>query len=351
MWGVVTVAINDGFSQGQDIPLIKDVQVRSYVNLDSVTGRYRYSYTIANPSVNTGGINSFSVDISKPTNGKEFSPEGYIIEKGLRFDGEKITRNFVDETGRLGSSLKKQVIPAGLNSPSNKWAGAITVYGEAHWGAKDNDVLIMPGQGSQEFELVSQGLPGIRLFEVKPFFILSLAGSIGPEDIKKADAIQKQITFHGTTVGPAAPPAQFVPLDFLTYLIDLKHQAEIQGWMGGPEFSLELYKKLDQVRERLAAGEIKPARGGLKLFIEKVEAQFKETQESEMEKVKEPENKVIENKNFITSEGFALLKFNAVYLRDQLSKIKEPEIEKRIENEPKKKTIPVDPNPEAGQKR
>lgn len=126
-------------------------------------------------------------------------------------------------------------------------------------------------------------------------------------------------------MGPVAPPVNFVPLDFLTYLIDLKHQAQTLGWIGGPKLVLELDKKLDQVKEKLAGSDIESAREKIESFIEKVEARYKETKEHEIEKIKEQkkEGKEPEEKKFVTSEGYALLKFNAEYLKDQLGKPKE----------------------------
>ena len=97
----------------------------------------------------------------------------------------------------------------------------------------------------------------------------------------------------------------------------------------------ELDKKLDQIKAKLAAGEIEPAREALGAFIEKVEAQYKASREHEMERVKETDKKAMKNKRFITSEGYALLKFNAAYLREQLGKPKEMD-DKEQEKEHKK---------------
>ena len=116
--------------------------------------------------------------------------------------------------------------------------------------------------------------------------------------------------------------------------MDLRHQAQTLGWIGRPKLVAQLNKKLDQVKEKLQANNIPSARGKLKSFINKVEAQFKETKEHEVEKVKSPaKGKEREDKKFITSEGYGLLKFNAMYLRDQLGPGEKPEKEKDTEED------------------
>lgn len=178
--------------------------------------------------------------------------------------------------------------------------------------------------------MISRGLPGIRTITIYPRmpFELLARDDDPPEEQARKDALIEEVAFKGKTIGPTAPPAKFVALDFLSYLSDLKHQAQTQGWIGGPKFVAELDKKLDQVKEKLQANNIPSARGKLKSFINKVESQFKETNEHEVEKVKAPgKGKKVEEKKFIISEGYGLLKFNAIHLRDQLGSGEKPEEE------------------------
>lgn len=304
-------------SLAQEIPILKDVQVRSEVTFDGVAGRYHYFYRLTNPPGNTGQISIFDIEIVQPPGGKEFSPEGHVIELGENFDGEKVTSSFIEELSPL---LEKPVVPVGADVPKG-WGAGISVYGTLLWGSNEKTYRIMPGHSLKGFEAVSEGLPGIRSFEVKPAFTLVVEGFVTKEDIEKSMAIKEQIKFRGKTIGPTAPPANFVLLDFLNYLIDLKHQAQALGWIGGLKLVEELDKKLDQVKEKLLAGNTESAQGKLKSFIEKVEVHYKETKEHEIEKIKEKK----EDKKFVTSEGYALLKFNAEYLREQIGKLKERE--------------------------
>jgi hypothetical protein len=140
---------------------------------------------------------------------------------------------------------------------------------------------------------------------VQPFIDpRGLPEDIVPKTVEESKAFDKAISIFGKTIGPTAPPANFIPLDFLAYLIDLKHQAQALGWIGGPKLVEELDKKLDQVKEKLLEGHIESAQGKLKSFIKKVQAHFKETKKREIEKIK-GNKRELEDKNSSPPRGTA----------------------------------------------
>ncbi|MBI3610491.1 MAG: hypothetical protein HY204_07305 [Nitrospirae bacterium] len=317
---------------GGELPNISNTQLKAQVTLEG--GVYTYSYTMSSGSANTGEIGSFDIDIKQPQGGVELSGEGLVNGPGyLKHTSAQV----------LSEPSTPRMLPIGFFSPPN-WVSGPDVFGQAGWGAGDKGILL-PGQNLGGFQMTSHGLPSIRDFRVEPELVPPSAGDTGepplaptPEESRaKIKEIEDKVAFKGQTIGPTAPPANFVALDFLTYLIDIKHQAQTLGWIGGPQFVLELDKKLDQVKGKLVAGEMEPAHEKLGSFIEKVEEQYKETKEHEMEKVKElGKGKELEEKKFITSEGYALLKFNAIYLRNQLGPGEKSGEEKEKENKSKK---------------
>ena len=127
----------------------------------------------------------------------------------------------------------------------------------------------------------------------------------------------------GRNIGPVALPATFVPLDFLNYIISLKHEAYNLGWIvqgkGDDKGKKEdeekgimksLDKKLEKAKAELAKGDTKEAVEKLKSFIHEVEGLYKED--------KEEKHKKEEGHSHITSEAYGLLKYNAQYLLEQL---------------------------------
>jgi len=127
---------------------------------------------------------------------------------------------------------------------------------------------------------------------------------------------QQSISVNVTTVMPTAV--------LLDTLIALKHQAVSKGWFidrkekdeddeeEDGSIVKQLDKRLDKAQKELVKGDSAKARKELRKFIKKVEELYKESQDHEK---KHEEDKII-----LTSEGYALLKYNAEYLIDRLQK-------------------------------
>jgi hypothetical protein len=136
---------------------------------------------------------------------------------------------------------------------------------------------------------------------------------------------------HGSTVGGTDPPFPFVALAFLDTLISYKHQCVTLGWLtNGPAHEKDenddragegiverLDRRLEKAKDALTKGDSVKARLELDLFVKEVEQLYgkEDKGEKSKEKVKEA----------LTSEGYALLKYNAEYLMDRL-----PERHRRV---------------------
>lgn len=314
VWPIYSIAACPDPNTVTVIPKLVDVKVKTSISLDEKTGIYSYSYSIENRKENIGCIWRIEIDIKKPDGGVDLPKEGLINAK--RFANLDIPNEDAPP-----------MIPVTFPSlpKANKliiWSAGLTGRGQARWNSNRYTYQIMPGDTITGLVLTTYGLPSIRDFKIKPKYIAEdkdLMEMFGLSEITEGEGTEllstfyENISFKGKTLGPTAPPANFVALDFLSYLIDLKHQAFELGWIGGPKLVEDLDKKLDQAKEKLQDNNIESARGKLKSFINKLEAHFKETKEHEIEKAKHDEDK-----KFVTSEGYGLLKFNAKYLMDQL---------------------------------
>lgn len=121
-----------------------------------------------------------------------------------------------------------------------------------------------------------------------------------PQEIE--DALDPLVRFPNDTVrkktvGPGEIPEVFEPLSFLDNLISLKEQAYSLGWIDNKGILNSLNQKLEAVRKNIQNGKIKTAKNILGAFINEVEAQ---------------------KEKHLSSEAYALLKFNAQYLRENL---------------------------------
>ncbi|MBI1824440.1 MAG: hypothetical protein HYR80_10060, partial [Nitrospirae bacterium] len=270
---------------GEQVPILKDVQVKADVTLEDNLV-YSYSYEITNPQLNTGRIWLAGIDIKKPAGSKELNRSGLV-------NGPRYTEN---SSEMILSAIGSTLIPVGSSSPEN-WTSGLTMDGTISWGSFDSPFRIQPGQSLSGFKVTSHGLPGIRSILIKPKFEQTPVDEATSENLERIKQIEGSIVVQQKTIGPTAPPQNFVALDFTNYIISLRGESQAQRWILQPDILPALDSKLNTVKNSLIAGDNAIAYSSITDFINEVESQ----------------------KNIgLTSEGYALLKFNAIYLRDQL---------------------------------
>jgi hypothetical protein len=302
------LTLSSGLSE--ELPALKTIAMGTEVGYSSENGVYTYSYTLSNPPTNTGALWTIDIDISMPADGIELSDEELINGPGyLENSSNAILEKSVPGIATI------PMVPIGIDSPPN-WLGGLSVFGTAGWGCGEL-ALMDPGQSMKGYRITSHGLPGIRAYKAQPYLdvdVLASSGVLtaptGPEDLDKYKEdlanIKNSVSANGKTIGPTAPPAQFVALGFLAYLEDLKHQAFEQGWITNEGVVKSLDVKLDQARKHLQSGNQKAASNVLKAFLNEVSAQGCESFADC------PEGK------HLSPEAWALLYFNGQYLLERL---------------------------------
>lgn len=286
-------------SYGTEPPSLSNIVIKATIDFNGQSGVYTYQYTIKNSEQNTGNLVGLDIDIAYPSGGVGLKKEGLAIPYG------KWSRTFEQSVPQYA---KVTMIPVGMEKP-DKWIAGLSVFGTASWGGGDY-VQLKPGQSLSGFGLTSYGLPGIREFKSDPSIDVDADYYPGWESVKgaadeskaiiaKVDEFMEKVSAHGKTIGPTAPPAVFKPEAFLDYIIDLKHQAASLGWIDNSGIINSLDVKLDNVKKKLGQGDNGVAKNILNAFINDVEAQAGK---------------------HLTSEAYALLKFNALYLISNLAK-------------------------------
>ncbi len=290
-----------------EIPVLNDVYIESIIEYDENENLFKYSYLLSNPATNTGLIWSVDIDISKPQHGRDISADGLIIIKGISRSGRVVQDTFRDEIADIGLRMDKQVIPVGIDIPAG-WMGGIALRGTASWGSREEEYNIKPGGALDGFIIKSRGIPTIREISIKPWWVYVAEGYVSEEDEEKARRIEEEITYHGKTVGPTAPPEELVPVDFLQQIIGLKHEAAALGWITNKGIERSLDAKLEAALKKLEQGNNVAARDIIGAFINEVEAQGCESYDGC------PEGR------HLAPEAYALLKYNAQYLIDNLER-------------------------------
>lgn len=201
--------------------------------------------------------------------------------------------------------------PAGWREPG--WSGkklhglAMPPY-SVGWIAQEGNVM-KPSLTQTGFIFRTLfGLPGITNYYIEGYAPLPIC----EEELEEGDETipgYHDLTPYGPgvvgkTLGPTAPPADFKPVEFLDYIIRMKHEAYSLGWIKSKGIEQSLDAKLDNARKKLAEGKTAVAKEILKAFVNEVEAQGCETYEK--------------CSKHLTSEAYALMKYNAEYLIGRL---------------------------------
>ena len=182
------------------VPILKNVQVQAQAAYDPTTGLYTYSYTITNPSTNTGEIWDIEIDITKPPGNSYPSSYGLTIPFGVR------TRTF-DEVLAIGRDAVPMV-PVGMLLPKG-WEGDLGDRGVAGFTSFNEigGTKILPGETRSGFNLISYGLPTIRQIELEPWWIYVEDEDPTDEEDRRAREIEDSLPFKTKTLGPSAVSA------------------------------------------------------------------------------------------------------------------------------------------------
>lgn len=276
---------------GGELPIISDTKLKMEVTLAGDV--YNYKYIIVSGSTNTGQLWSFDIDVKEPEGGIDLSGEGLVNGPGyLKHTSAQV----------LSEPTTPKMIPVGLFSPPN-WNSGPSILGQVGWGSDDVKDRILPGGSLEGFMIISRGIPGIREFVIEPKLVPpSEESGITPKQIQE---VQDKVSFKGRTVGPTAPPKDFVPIEFLNYLITLLHDSRKLGWVKVDGVHQSLLAKLTNAKRKMEAGENAVAKNMLNAFLNEVRA------------VSCPDFTCPGNKP-LTSEAYALLFFNGQFLWERL---------------------------------
>ncbi len=243
-----------------------------------------------------------------------------------------------DEWEEYGGSVRN------LTPPVEKDWGQYPDVGEKmRWRAQYDttglDILelvprsaILPGE-RLSFSFETKGLPGIGSYWAEGwapwFFTQEEEDSLIAEGYnwEKSRAIDENF-FKGTTIVRRSPSAVFNPTVFLDTLLSYTRQSVVLGWLkttrdddcdddeqpndGVPK---NIEKRIEKAKKELLQGDSVKARKELEKLVKKVEKIYKKSEEAEKKKR--------ESEITMSSEAYALLKYNTEYLIERLSGKKE----------------------------
>jgi len=287
-------------------PRLSNVVVKCAVSRDPTTKILTYTYSLSNGHLSSGCIKDIEIDLTYAPNSVELSNRGLVDYP-----------RYVNRTAfEVDSSLR--VIPVGIPKlPSFKgfksaWFAGFSVRGTVNWFRGNKKFKLEPGASLDSIVMTSRGIPGLRSFIVSPSYnpVPPTIVTPGNEDSLRLHArepseeeeaafkrLEDSIKVRGLTIAPIAPPLTFSALASIDTLISYKHQAFTLGWITNRGILNSLDQKLDNARKQLERANNKAAKNILQAFINEVDAQ---------------------KDNHLSSEAYALLKYNAEYLVSKL---------------------------------
>ncbi|MBU1598521.1 hypothetical protein KKG61_00170 [bacterium] len=249
------------------------VYVKSEVEFDPDSGTYKYSYGVISGASSVQDIESFGIVYDR----EKVSVTTLISPNDDWFEGFHITFPYWDwaYVGADKGGIEPDTSVTGFSAVGSGLPGIVNCYADGYaelWTFSNYEGEIAASQED------------IFLYE-------------NSDETNLLEYIPTDLGVAGKTVGPIAPLEVFEPLSFLDNLVSLKEQAYSLGWIDNKGILNSLDQKLEAAKKNIQKGKINTAKNILEAFINEVEAQ---------------------KEKHLSSEAYALLKFNAQYLIENL---------------------------------
>jgi len=281
-------------ASAQTLPQLRGGSVDARVER-TASGYFKYQYRVSCNATEPLEISVFAVDAAQGADRTALDVKGLPAEAPRVLSGSKEQRK---ETIGKAVALSISGIPS-------HWNAAIDSAQRVNWGSSAASSPLTSGGQLSGFEISSYGLPGIRDGRLEPDLWEFLPNV---DEHPELGFVYGQIpasTQVAKTVGPVAPPAFFTPPRFVAEIKGMLAEARVQGWIGSDESKKILADELDQIERSMEAGDSDAGRLRANAFIELVSsmscAEFD-----------------CSDGRALSSEAYALFRFNMEYLRDRL---------------------------------
>jgi FIMAH domain len=183
----------------------------------------------------------------------------------------------------------------------DQWKGKILEHKNKvlSWSVSDSTSYLKPNQTLSGFSFNSQHLPGIVNCFIRGYFPLPVF-PIGeePEIVIGGDIYENSLIDF--TIAPKDLPNPFVPEEFLDVLINYNNRSFDLGWVKGVPTYNKYNSYLTNAKTAIEQNDNNTARINLQSIIASVD---------------------VDSSSVLTSEAYALLRFNTEYLLEQLPEI------------------------------
>jgi hypothetical protein len=214
-----------------------------------------------------------------------------ILKYSYRIINDNLSEQNVDTYFFIQQSFIDSVkSPKDWIYPRPREAGVRKVF----WGAIDSLATIKPNSSLGQFILYSKGLPIITLFYAMGEIELPILEE-EPDSIENYNIFEN--SFKGWTIGPKDPPDPLIPEQFIDTLISYSRQSLTLNWITSQSITDKYNGCLSNAKTALQQNKNVLARCYLQDILRDVD---------------------IDSSSTITSEAYALLRYNTEYLISKL---------------------------------
>ena len=268
-------------------PSLRHVQVYTNIIHNSGDKMFYYNYSLTNSDSNNGDIDEWEIDISRKPGMLDIDTIGLQFEND-RFTEGSFRRNFPFSKGKI--------VPVGfLKTPGGSWTGMLTNNFTASFNGVGKDHILL-GKTLTGFEIMSKGLPGIRYCVIAPYFdfdSLFSGEQYQDQDSVNTDSIQAAGKYYGWTIGPTAPPINIIATEWCDTLTSYTTQSRTLDWIKDDATTNKYLGYFTSAKTKLVQKDSVGARTVLLQVLHDV---------------------VIDRTASLSSEAYALLRFNTEYL-------------------------------------
>jgi hypothetical protein len=237
---------------------LSGIRLKCTISYEMSSEIYKYDYSLSNGQNSNGCIEVLRINLSYNEGSKELSDTGLT----------NYPRYIDKSVFKLHPDLR--MIPVGIPIlPSTKgftssWSAGFGINKMIDWVRAANKFGIEPGETQSGFVMTSYGLPGIRSFIVEPGYNPIHQKIITPaieDSLRKHESTEEEseayqkfldsLNVKGLTIGPTAPPKNFIATIWCDTLLSYTRQSVQLDWLLDKNAEKRIDHKLEMAKRLL----------------------------------------------------------------------------------------------------
>ncbi len=265
-----------------------------------------------------------------PADRLSVEPSCWVTQDSSAFNYHYRWSNAPTSKQKIRSIFLQDVDQDAIMTSPRGWLAALptTPFSAVLWDLQDSEkhYMIGIGKSAEGFGLHDSYLPAIVRYFVKGYAPSSISWD-DPMQVPTDEQVRNDLLTNsviGYTIGPKINSSSANPLNLLDSLINYTRQSADLGWLGKGRdndndndeladngIAKNIEQRYQRAKQELLSRDSVQARRELESLVQKIERIWKRSQEDEQREKREKKEKI---EVIMTSESYALLKYNTEYV-------------------------------------